>query len=74
MKLIDKAQEEENREYAFRFLFRQKYPQMDKKNFKSFKEFWEEIQPKTTTYDLRNKDEIMQEILDIENKQEKGGK
>lgn len=47
---------------------------MDKKNFKSFEGFWEDIKPKRIEMDNRSKEEIMREILHIEETFEKGGK
>lgn len=70
-KLIKKAQEEETREYAFR-IYLAAYPNMDKKNFKSFDNFWEEIKPKRIKLDNRSEEEIMNEILDIEKSFKKG--
>lgn len=72
IKLIEKAQEEETREYAFR-IYLAAYPNMGKENFKSFNEFWEEIKPKKVEVDTRSKEEIMEEIMDIEKSFEKGG-
>lgn len=43
-------------------------PRMDKSNFKTFNEYWDEIKPKQVVVDTRSEDEIMQEILEIENK------
>lgn len=72
MKLLKKAMEEDTREYAFR-IYLTVYPNMDKDNFKSFNEFWEEIKPQNNVVDTRNKDEIMKEIYEIENSFKKGG-
>jgi hypothetical protein len=66
LKLIEKAQEEETREYAFR-IYLSMHPKADPEKFKTFNEFWEEIKPKKIKYDTRNKDDIMQEILELEN-------
>lgn len=70
-KLILKAQEEETKEYAFK-IYLASYPNMDKKNFKSFNDFWEEIKPKKIEIDKRSEDEIMKEILEIEKSFKKG--
>ncbi|MDD3173355.1 MAG: hypothetical protein PHF63_06815 [Herbinix sp.] len=64
--------EEDTREYSFR-IYLAAYANMDKKNFKTFNEFWEEVKPQNIVIDTRSEDEIMKEILDIEKKFEKGG-
>jgi wyosine [tRNA(Phe)-imidazoG37] synthetase (radical SAM superfamily) len=72
LKLLKKAMEEDTKEYAFR-IYLAVYPNMDKKNFKSFNEYWEEIKPKKVELDLRTEEDIMQEILEIENSFKRGG-
>lgn len=72
IKLIKKAMEEDTRDYAFH-IYLAAYPNMDKKNFKSFNEFWEEAKPQKIVIDARSEDEIMKEIFAIEEKFEKGG-
>jgi hypothetical protein len=70
--LLKKAMDEDTRDYAFK-IYLAAYPNMDKKNFKTFNEFWEEAKPQNIVIDTRNEDEIMKEILAIENKFVKGG-
>ncbi len=65
LSLIDKAQEEDTREYYFRWLL-SRYPLYTKDNYEPFEEFYEKAKPKKITVDTRSKDELMQEILDIE--------
>jgi len=72
LELIEKAQEEETREYAFR-IYLAIHPKADPKKFKTFNEFWEEIKPKKIEYDTRSQDEIMQEILEMENSNQERG-
>lgn len=65
IKLIDKAHEEDIREYYFRWWL-VRYPLYDKENYESFEEFYEKAKPKKITVDTRSKDELMQEIQEIE--------
>lgn len=67
MRLIEQAQEKETEEYAFK-MWLAKYPHMDKSNFVSFNQFYDEIKPKKVELDNRSHDDIMQEVLEIENK------
>lgn len=70
MKLIAKAQEEDTREYILRFYLVDR-ARMDNDNFKTFNEYYEEMKPRSDITDNRSKDEIMNEILEIENKSRK---
>ena len=72
LKLLVKAQEEDTKEYAFR-IYLAKYPNMDKSNFRTFNEFWEEIKPQNVVQDTRSKDDIMQELLAVEQKFDERG-
>jgi hypothetical protein len=42
------------------------YPNMDRKTFKTFNEFYENLRPRKVVMDMRSQDEIMEEIADIE--------
>ena len=64
--------EEDTKEYAFR-IYLSAYPNMDKKNYKSFNEFWNEIKPQSIVFDTRSEEKIMEEIFEIEKKFKKGG-
>lgn len=66
-KLIAQAQEEETREYALKFYLTDR-AKMDNGNFKTFNEYLDDLIPKKIALDNRSEDEIMQEILEIENK------
>lgn len=70
-KLIAQAQTEETREYVLKFYLTDR-PNMDKKNFKTFNQYCDEMIPKKVTLDNRSQDEIMQEILEIEESFTKG--
>lgn len=72
IKFLKKAMDEETKEYSFR-IYLAAYPNMTKENFKSFNEFWEEVKPENIVVDSRSEEEIMQEIIEIENKFVKGG-
>lgn len=65
IKLIEKAQEEETRDYAFK-IYLASYPGMNKDNFKTFNEFWDEIRPQKIEIDARSTEDIMKEILETE--------
>ena len=65
LKLIETAQEEETREYYYRWWL-VRYPLYDSKNYEPFSEFYDKAKPKNIVYDNRSKEEIMQEILEIE--------
>lgn len=71
MKLIEKAKEEETKEFYYRWWL-VRYPYYDQKNYESFEEFFEKVVPKRIELDTRNKEEIMQEVLEIENKFKEG--
>lgn len=62
IKLIEKAQEEEKREIQYR-LWLVRYPLYTEENYETFEEFYEKTVPKKVDYDLRPKEEIMNEIL-----------
>jgi wyosine [tRNA(Phe)-imidazoG37] synthetase (radical SAM superfamily) len=66
-KLLKQAQEEETREYVLKFYLTDR-PNMSKDNFKTFNQYFEELAPKKVMLDNRSEDEIMQEIMEIENK------
>lgn len=72
MKLIQKAQEENTREDAYR-LYLALRPIMTEKNVKSFNEFWEDIKPQKIIIDQRDTDEIMKEMQEIEDKFKREG-
>jgi hypothetical protein len=63
--------DEDTKEYAFRIYLAQ-YSNMDKKTYISFNEFWDNIKPKKAVLDTRNKDDIMQDILELEKSFGKG--
>lgn len=65
VKQIEFAKEEETREYAFR-IYLASYPNMDKKNFITFNEFYENLRPRKVVMDTRSQEEIMEEIIEIE--------
>lgn len=46
---------------------------MDKSNFMTFNQFWDEIKPQKIIVDQRSTDEIMTEVLQIEKCFDKGG-
>lgn len=68
LKLLIQAKKQEDKEYIFRH-YLAIYPQMDKKTFKPFEKYYEEI---TYAYnvklDNRDMDELMNEISSIERK------
>lgn|GEM_PF-3023803 len=70
-KLIVKAQEEETKEYYYRWWL-VRYPLYDKKTYESFEEFYDKVKPKKIKIDNRSEDEIMSEILEIEKYFRKG--
>lgn len=65
LSLIDKAQEEDTREYYFRWWLA-RYPLYTKDNYESFEEFYESTKPEPISIDTRSKDELMAEIQEIE--------
>ena len=73
LKLIKKAQEEETREYYYRFWL-VRYPLYDNSSYETFDEFYDKVKPKNIIYDTRTKEEIMKEILEVEQSFEKGVK
>lgn len=64
-RLIKKAKEENDREYLYRFWL-VRYPLYNKDNYESFNEFCENLKPTSITYDHRPKHEIMEEILELQ--------
>lgn len=68
-KLIEKASEEDKRETAYR-LWLVRYPQYDSKTYEPFDEFYEKMYPSKVELDLRPKDELMEEILQLKGKEE----
>lgn len=64
--------DKETKECAFR-MYLAVLPNMDKKTFKTFNEFWDDSQPKQVTLDTRSEEEIMEEILEIEKLFGRGG-
>lgn len=62
LKLIEKAQEEETKDYYYRWWL-VRYPLYDKNNYESFNDFYEKYKPQKIVYDMRSKDELMNEIL-----------
>jgi len=63
LKLIERAIDEEEKEQLYR-LWLAKYPLYDKETFETFNEFYDKCKPKKITYDQRDKDDIMTEILE----------
>ena len=69
-KLINKALEEESKEYAFK-IYLSKFPHMSKDNYISFNDFYDQIKQAAKAQQQsnnQNKDEIMKEIKEITNK------
>lgn len=64
IKLLERAGEEDKRETYYR-LWLVRYPHYTSSNYESFDEYYEKIFPPAVDYDLRNKDDIMAEILGI---------
>ena len=62
--LIELAQEEETKEVMFR-LYLSDRPNMDKKTFMTFDEYYKKYRPKRIITDNRSKDDIMAELLPI---------
>ena len=65
LKLIEKAQEEDTKEYYYR-LWLVRYPLYDEKTYETFEQFYEISKPKLIIKDNRNKDTIMKELLGME--------
>lgn len=65
LKLIERAREEEMKEYYYR-LWLVRYPYYDQKNYESFDEFYDKVRPRKIELDTRSKEEIMREVLEIE--------
>lgn len=64
VKLINKAVEEEQREYFYK-IWLVRYPEYNEDNYESFEEFYDKYKPKKIVQDNETKDEIMEEILSI---------
>lgn len=58
------AKKQEDKEYLFRH-YLMIYPNMDKKTYKSFEQYYQEIIPNKVILDERPMDEIMNEILKV---------
>lgn len=67
-KLVEKASEEDKRETAYR-LWLVRYPRYDSSNYETFDEFYEKMYPPEIAYDMRPKDELMEEILQLSGKE-----
>lgn len=66
IKLISHAKKKEDKEYLFRH-YLMIYPNMDKKTYKSFEDYYEEnTRIQNVKYDNRNIDELMEDILNIQ--------
>ena len=62
LKLIAKAKTEETREAYYR-LWLVRYPMYSPDSYETFEEFYEKCVPVKIEYDMRSKDEIMEDIL-----------
>ena len=60
--LIGYAITEEQKEKIYQ-IWLVRYPNYDKSNFETFEQFYEKCRPQKVSYDMRSKDEIMNEIL-----------
>jgi wyosine [tRNA(Phe)-imidazoG37] synthetase (radical SAM superfamily) len=67
MRLIEKANEEENKEYFYRWWL-VRYPLYDQKTYESFNEFYDKVAPKKIEMDTRSTEDIMGDVLEIEHK------
>lgn len=67
MQLIEKAREEETKEYYYRWWL-VRYPYYKANDYESFEQFYERAKPQKIVIDLRSKEEIMSEMQEIENK------
>lgn len=63
-KLIQKANEENKKEANYLWWLA-RYPLYTQDSYETFEEFQEKLDPKKVVYDLRSKDEIMAELLDL---------
>lgn len=63
-KLIQKANEENKKEANYQWWLA-RYPLYTQDSYETFEEFQEKLDPKKVVYDLRSKDEIMAELLDL---------
>lgn len=72
-KLIKKAQEKQTEETLFS-VWLALLPNYDKKTYKTFGDFYDEYKPKDPAeMDMRSKDELMAEILNMTRKEETNG-
>lgn len=67
MRLIEKANEEERKEYFYRWWL-VRYPLYDQKNYESFNEFYDRVSPKKIEMDTRRTEDIMRDVFEIEHK------
>jgi hypothetical protein len=72
MRIIEKAREEETKEYYYRWWL-VRYPYYKESDYESFDEFYDKARPKRIIIDTRSKEEIMNEIAEIEEKFEERG-
>ena len=64
LKLLNKAAEEEEREYFYR-IWLVRYPGYNKETYENFEEFYDKYKPVEIIQDNKTKDEIMEELLEI---------
>ena len=69
LKLLEKASDEDKREYAYRWWL-VRYPQYTENNYEPFEEFYEKLYPPKVAYDMRPKEELMEELLALHRKEE----
>jgi len=62
IKLIERALEKETEEFYYR-LWLARYPNYTPETYETFQEFYDKARPKKIEYDMRDKDELMSEIL-----------
>jgi len=63
-KLISKAVYENNREYYYRWWLA-RVPMYTKETYETYDDFYDKMNPAKVEYDLRSKDDIMNDILGI---------
>ncbi len=63
-KLITKATLEDQKETHYQWWLA-RYPLYTQDTYETFDEFLDKLNPKKVVYDLRSKDEIMAELLDL---------
>ena len=71
IKLLNKAQEEETKEYYYR-TWLARYPLYTEKTYESFIEYYEKCNPVKIKYDVRSTDDIMLEMTKVEESFKKG--